>query len=88
MPGIGVIGPLRRACSSTCSNTIAGVIPVALGIGVGSESRQPLAVAIAGGMISSTFLTLMVVPVIYSYLDQLAHWRLFERFKGMVMAHE
>jgi HAE1 family hydrophobic/amphiphilic exporter-1 len=77
-----------RPILMTAVSTVAGVIPVALGIGVGSESRQPLAVAIAGGMISSTFLTLGVVPVIYSYLDQLAHWRLFERFKTRVMAHE
>jgi len=77
-----------RPILMTAFSTVAGVIPVALGIGVGSESRQPLAVAIAGGMISSTFLTLGVVPVIYSYLDQLTRWRLFERFKRKVMAYE
>ena len=67
---------------------IAGVIPVVLGIGVGSESRQPMGVAISGGMFSSTFLTLLVVPVIYSYLDQLAHWRLFEWTKSKVLARD
>jgi HAE1 family hydrophobic/amphiphilic exporter-1 len=61
---------------------------VALGLGVGSESRQPLAVAIAGGMISSTFLTLGVVPVAYSYLDQLSRWRLVGWVKGKVMAQD
>jgi HAE1 family hydrophobic/amphiphilic exporter-1 len=77
-----------RPILMTAVSTIAGVIPVALGIGVGSESRQPLAVAIAGGMISSTFLTLGVVPVAYSYLDQLARWRLVQRLKRKVMAVE
>jgi HAE1 family hydrophobic/amphiphilic exporter-1 len=59
-----------------------------LGIGVGSESRQPLAVAIAGGMISSTFLTLGVVPVIYSCLEQATHWRILGKVKEKVMAEE
>ena len=82
-------GAMRlRPILMTAVSTVAGVIPVALGIGVGSESRQPLAVAIAGGMISSTFLTLAVVPVMYSYLDQLSHWKLFERFKKGIMAHD
>ncbi|MEA2039974.1 MAG: efflux RND transporter permease subunit [Thermodesulfobacteriota bacterium] len=75
-----------RPILMTAFSTVAGVIPVAIGIGVGSESRQPMAVAIAGGMITSTLLTLAVVPVIYSYLDQLAHWKLFEKFKKKVMA--
>jgi HAE1 family hydrophobic/amphiphilic exporter-1 len=77
-----------RPILMTAVSTIAGVIPVALGIGVGSESRQPMAVAISGGMISSTFLTLLVVPIIYSYLDQFAHWNLFEKFKRRIMARE
>jgi HAE1 family hydrophobic/amphiphilic exporter-1 len=77
-----------RPILMTAVSTIAGVLPVAVGFGVGSESRQPMAVAIAGGLISSTVLTLGVVPVIYSYLDQLTRWRLFERVKKRVMAHE
>jgi len=77
-----------RPILMTAVSTIAGVIPVALGIGVGSESRQPLAVAIAGGMISFTFLTLGVVPVAYSYLDQLAGWRLVDWVKRKVMAKD
>ncbi len=77
-----------RPILMTAISTIAGVIPVAMGIGVGGESRQPLAVAIAGGLISSTFLTLGVVPVIYSYLDQFANWRLFEKFKSKIMPRD
>jgi HAE1 family hydrophobic/amphiphilic exporter-1 len=75
-----------RPILMTAVSTIGGVIPVVLGMGVGSESRQPMAVAIAGGMISSTVLTLIVVPVIYSYLDQLANWRVFGGIKKRIMA--
>ena len=75
-----------RPILMTAVSTIGGVVPVVLAFGVGSESRQPIAVAIAGGMISSTVLTLVVVPVIYSYLDQLANWRLLRKVKGRFMA--
>jgi len=77
-----------RPILMTAISTIAGVLPVALGIGVGSESRQPLAVAIAGGMLSSTILTLVVIPVTYSYLEQFAHIRLFQRLRKKIMAHD
>ncbi|MDY6862875.1 MAG: efflux RND transporter permease subunit, partial [Thermodesulfobacteriota bacterium] len=77
-----------RPILMTAISTIAGVLPVVLGIGVGSESRQPMAVAICGGLLSSTVLTLAVVPVIYSYLDQFSHWRPLEKFKKKIMAHE
>jgi HAE1 family hydrophobic/amphiphilic exporter-1 len=77
-----------RPILMTAISTIAGVIPVVLGIGEGSESRQPMAVAIAGGLFSSTLLTLAVVPVIYSYLDQFSRWQGFERFKGWILVRE
>lgn len=76
-----------RPILMTATSTVAGIIPVAIGMGVGSESRQPMAVAISGGLVSSTFLTLAVVPVIYSYLDQFANWRLFGKFKEKIMAN-
>jgi HAE1 family hydrophobic/amphiphilic exporter-1 len=77
-----------RPILMTAISTIAGVLPVALGIGEGSESRQPMAVAISGGLFSSTILTLAVLPVIYSYLDQFSRWQGFERFKGWLMVRE
>ncbi|MFU8856930.1 MAG: efflux RND transporter permease subunit [Deferrisomatales bacterium] len=77
-----------RPILMTAVSTVAGVAPVALGLGVGSESRQPLAVAIAGGILSSTFLTLAVVPVAYSYLDQLSQWRLVARVKDRLLARD
>jgi HAE1 family hydrophobic/amphiphilic exporter-1 len=77
-----------RPILMTAISTIAGVIPVVLGLGEGSESRQPMAVAIAGGLFSSTLLTLAVVPVIYSYLDQFSRWSGFNRFKGWLLVRE
>ena len=53
---------------------VFGMIPLALGIGEGSEQRAPMAHAVIGGIITSTLLTLVVVPVIYTYLDDLARW--------------
>ena len=74
-----------RPILMTAISTVAGVIPVALGLGAGSESRQPMGVAISGGILSATFLTFIIVPVVYSYLDQFAHWRLFEMIKRRLM---
>jgi len=45
------------------------MLPAALSTGLGSEGRSPMAYAIIGGLITSTFLTLIVVPVIYTLLD-------------------
>jgi HAE1 family hydrophobic/amphiphilic exporter-1 len=68
---------LREACPirlrpilMTAVSMIFGVLPVALAIGEGAEARAPMAVATAGGMLSSTALTLFVVPVVYSYMDR------------------
>src|SRR5699024_4615854 len=47
-----------------------GVVPLALGIGEGSEIQQPMGIAVIGGLISSTFLTLYIVPVLYSFMDK------------------
>jgi len=50
---------------------IFGMLPSALAMGTGSEMRQPMAFAIIGGLISSTLLTLLIVPIIYTALDDL-----------------
>ena len=50
--------------------TVVGAIPIALGLGAGSSSRRPLGYAIVGGVILSTAMTLFLVPVVYSLLDQ------------------
>jgi len=62
--------PVRmRPVLMTAISMIFGVLPAALGVGPGSESRQPMAIATATGMLSSTALTLLVVPVFYLALD-------------------
>ena len=50
---------------------IAGMIPVALGIGEGADFRAPLGRAVIGGTITSTFLTLLVIPTVYDIMDQM-----------------
>ncbi len=58
-----------RPIMMTTASTILGMLPIALGLGAGSELRSPMAVAIAGGLVSSTILSLIVVPVVYAILD-------------------
>ena len=61
-----------RPILMTAFSTIAGIVPIAIGFGAGAESRRPMGIAVVGGMISSTFLTLYVIPVIYTELSDLA----------------
>lgn len=60
-----------RPIMMTTLAMILGMLPSALDSGTGAELRQPLAIAIVGGLVSSTILTLLVVPVIYTLLDDL-----------------
>ena len=53
---------------------MAGMAPTALGLGSGSEFRQPMAVAVIGGLISSTVLSLVIVPVVYEIVDAFEAW--------------
>ena len=53
---------------------IFGMLPLALGLGEGGEQRSPMGQAVIGGVMASGLLTLVVVPVIYTYLDDLAAW--------------
>jgi HAE1 family hydrophobic/amphiphilic exporter-1 len=59
---------------------IAGMVPVALGIGEGADFRAPLGRAIIGGVITSTLLTLLVIPTVYEILDETKE-RVVERVK-------
>jgi HAE1 family hydrophobic/amphiphilic exporter-1 len=69
---------LRAACRErarpivmTTVAMIAGMLPTALGLGQGSEFRKPMAVAVIGGLTSSTLLSLVLVPVIYLFVGSL-----------------
>ncbi len=65
-------GPVRlRPILMTALTTILAMIPLAMGLGEGGEAGAPLATAIIGGLTTSTFLTLVLVPVVYSLFDDL-----------------
>jgi HAE1 family hydrophobic/amphiphilic exporter-1 len=64
-------GPVRmRPVLMTAVSTIFGMVPVAFGGGDGSEWRNPMGVVCIGGLLTSTLLTLLVVPVVYTLVDQ------------------
>jgi hydrophobic/amphiphilic exporter-1 (mainly G- bacteria), HAE1 family len=75
--GMGVDEALKNACPTrmrpvlmTSATVILALFPAALGLGAGSETNQPLSIAVIGGMISSTLLTLVVVPAVYSLVER------------------
>ena len=62
--------PIRmRPVLMTSMTIILAMLPAAVGVGAGSDSNGPLAVAVIGGMVSSTLLTLVVVPAVYSLVE-------------------
>jgi len=61
-----------RPIMMTTLTTVLGLLPMAFGLGEGSEMRTPMAVTVIGGLITSTLLTLLVVPVMYSLFDRRA----------------
>lgn len=65
---------LRPILMTACA-AILGMLPIALGIGQGSEIQAPMATAVIGGLITSTALTLFVVPIVYTLLDDLTGGR-------------
>ena len=85
--GLTAVEAVREACllrfRPILMTTLAaglGALPLAIGFGEGSELRQPLGVAIIGGLIASQLLTLLTTPVVYIYLDRLRPRRRDERF--------
>ena len=68
-------GAIRlRPILMTTFALIAGMVPVALGRGEGAQFRAPLGVAIIGGVLTSTLLTLLVIPTFYEVMDDARHW--------------
>ncbi|MHB9119850.1 MAG: efflux RND transporter permease subunit, partial [Burkholderiales bacterium] len=70
--------PIRmRPVLMTSLTVILALLPAALGLGAGAETNGPLAVAVIGGMITSTLLTLVVVPAVYSLVENgILRWQL------------
>ena len=84
-------GELRlRPIVMTTLAMIFGMLPTALALGAGSEFRAPMAHAVIGGLITSTLLTLVVVPVVYTYLDDFGAWagRFIKRFTSAPESEE
>ena len=61
-----------RPIAMTTATTVLGLLPMALGLGEGAEIRTPMALTVIAGLISSTFLTLVVIPTVYSLVDRRA----------------
>jgi multidrug efflux pump len=66
-----------RPILMTALSTVLGILPIALALGAGSESRIPMGIAVIGGLILGTFLTLFVVPAVYTYVSK----------EGVTMVH-
>ncbi len=61
-----------RPILMTAISTIAGILPLAVGFGAGAESRRPMGIVVIGGMLTSTFLTLFVIPMVYTIFADVA----------------
>ena len=59
-----------RPILMTTATTVLGLLPMALGLGEGSELRTPMALTVIGGLLVSTVLTLLIIPTVYSVLDR------------------
>lgn len=79
--GMGRTEALLDACHKRARPIImttiamgAGMVPIAVGIGVDPSFRSPMAVAVIGGLVTSTVLSLFVIPVVFTYIDDLMNW--------------
>ncbi|HJT44342.1 MAG TPA: efflux RND transporter permease subunit [Rhizomicrobium sp.] len=79
--GLSPSDAIRKACllrfrpiMMTTVGAILGALPLAIGLGAGSELRQPLGISIVGGLILSQILTLYTTPVVFLYMDRFGNW--------------
>lgn len=80
-------GPVRlRPILMTTLTTVLGLVPLALGIGDGAELQAPMAIVVIGGLTLSTLLTLVVVPIMYTLLDDLSNRLKAKMSKGKAKA--
>lgn len=76
-PEVAIVEAARvrfRPIMMTTMAALMGTLPIALGLGAGGESRQPLGLAVVGGLAFSQIVTLYVTPVVYTYLDHFTTW--------------
>ncbi len=86
---IKAAGAVRmRPIIMTTIAMIAGMVPIAMKWGAGSEARAPMAIAVIGGLITSTILTLVIVPVVFTYIDDFQNWLLSKFSKKQDKATE
>jgi multidrug efflux pump subunit AcrB len=64
----------------------AGMLPIALGIGADPSFRAPMAIVVIGGLITSTFLSLLVIPVVFTYVDDGIGWVRSWRARGATVS--
>jgi len=76
-----------RPIMMTTVAALFGTLPIALGYGEGADARQPLGLAVVGGLVVSQFLTLYITPVIYLYLERLQEWMSAAPEKRRAVAH-
>ncbi len=72
-----ILDACRKRARPIVMTTIAmgaGMLPIALGLGVDPSFRAPMAIVVIGGLITSTFLSLLVIPVVFTYVDDLLQW--------------